>query len=570
MWSISQSNSVQPAELTRDEDFLRRVNLDLGGVIPSPQEVIQFVSNPDVLKRSEKIDELLKGSGFAETWARYWGDVIFLRATEPRSRVAEPAFEKWMQDQLAQNRPWSEITRGLLTATGNVQEDGQTGLIFAHSAQPEELAGEISRIFLGIQFSCANCHDHPTDQWKREQFHQLAAFLPRITVRPESPGEVRTFAVISLDDLGRGAGRDQEIDLDQLFRRLDRNRDGLLSRQEARGPLANRFDRIVANFDRDQNGLLSKEELTEARLQANNQPGRGSREYYMPDLDNPTERGTLIQPAFFINDVPGPKLIRGAGDLARRNALADYVTSPTNPWFARAFVNRVWGELLGEGFYMPIDDLGPERVAVDEDVLELLCRDFIASGYDIKRLYRTIVNTEAYQRQIQPPQNERTAPFAAARPTRLRSDRIFNSLMQVLGLPRAMDAAPRPGGETMMQAPGIDPRKVGFATLFGYDPSTPQEDLLGNVPQALFMMNSRQLDRATRGSGIGRLARLLRENSKDEDALGELYLLVLSRTPTPHETAINLAYIREVDQRTEAFEDIIWSLLNSTEFISRR
>ena len=104
-----------------------------------------------------------------------------------------------MTEQLHNGVSWDKITTELITATGNVREEGQTALIFAHQGNAEEIAAEASRIFLGIQIQCANCHDHPTDEWKREQFHQLAAFFPRVRVRVIKDTKPRTFEVVSFN-----------------------------------------------------------------------------------------------------------------------------------------------------------------------------------------------------------------------------------------------------------------------------------------------------------------------------------------------------------------------------------
>jgi hypothetical protein len=106
--------------------------------------------------------------------------------------------------------------------------------------------------------------------------------------------------------------------------------------------------------------------------------------------------------------------------------------------------------------------------------------------------------------------------------------------------------------------------------MFGYDPSTPQEDILGTIPQALFLMNYPQLNALIRGDGDTKLGRILREYGDDRDALSELYLLVLAREPSRQEQQINLAYLEDVGNRREAFEDVMWSLLNSSEFLSKR
>ncbi len=189
-----------------DEDFLRRVSFDIAGVSPSPQEITLFALDPDSQKRTRTIDHLLASTDFAENWARYWRDVIFSRATEIRAPLARSTFESWMKAQFAANKSWAETTTALLTATGDVSEDGSTALIFAQQGDPKEVASETARIFLGIQIQCANCHDHPTDSWKRDQFHGLAAFFPRTQSlrKPDSMG--RSYEIVSLNAAAGGPG----------------------------------------------------------------------------------------------------------------------------------------------------------------------------------------------------------------------------------------------------------------------------------------------------------------------------------------------------------------------------
>ena len=197
-------------------------------------------------------------------------------------------------------------------------------------------------------------------------------------------------------------------------------------RNQASGQL---IDRLFENGDIDRDGLLTATEIK--NMPAPPMKRRGSTEHHMVDLKNPTAEGRLIDPKFFVD---GSTVEHGLSDEDRRKAVAAAFTSPDNPWFARAFVNRMWSELLGEGFYMPVDDLGPARNARYPEVLELICKNFVASGYDPKWLVRTIANTEAYQRKIQPKSaSEDALPFASATPVPLRADVIFSSLIQVFG-----------------------------------------------------------------------------------------------------------------------------------------
>ena len=129
-----------------------------------------------------------------------------------------------------------------------------------------------------------------------------------------------------------------------------------------------RFARIVEQGDKDADGALSRAELKDLPQRPQNRPGRGRAEYYMPDLDHPTEPGTRTVPVFFVDNQSVPF---GTKDVDRRGALAESMVSPRNPWFARAFVNRTWSEMMGQGFTEPVDDMGPNRPTAFGDVLEI-------------------------------------------------------------------------------------------------------------------------------------------------------------------------------------------------------
>jgi len=567
------ANEVQPAPLATDEDFLRRVTLDINGTPPSPRDVTLFGIDPTGDKREQLIGRLLSSTAYSETWARYWRDVLFSRATNARSGLVNRSFTQWMTAALAENRGWDEITTGLLTATGDVRFNGDTALLFLQEGSAEDIAGEVSRVFLGIQMQCANCHNHPWDSWKREQFHELAAFFPRVAVRPvREDGMQRSFEIASVNRDNDPAQRQQFLknSADRLVRFSDRNRDGKLTKDEIQRnqQLARIFDRLLEVADKNKDGGLSAMEIKEAPSPMPNQAGRGSTEHFMVDLSNPASRGTKVEPKFFVTGLTAKS---GLEDLERRELIADYITSSNDEWFSKAFVNRMWGELTGEGFYMPIDDLGPERTPSFPAVLDLLAAEFVRHDYDIKWLVATIAMTETYQRAIRSDSADATAvPFASATPTRLRGDQLYSSILTTLG---GSDDEPRGRGRGMMAGGpgrrGQAPRDQ-FGQLFGFDPSTPQADITGTVPQALFMMNAPQINAQISATGLTRLAALLRKFPDNDDAASELYLMVLSREPSDKERKIVADYIAEVGNRNEAFEDLMWSLLNSSEFLSKR
>ena len=582
-----QQANVSAAPRCSDEDFLRRVSFDIAGVAPTPQDMTLFGLDPDSNKRAAAVNRLLAGDDYAKNWSRYWHDVFAVRATETRLQFLFPAlqsFESWMKSQLAANRPWNEIATALLTATGNSRADGQTALIIAQRAEPAEIAAEMSRVFLGIQIQCANCHDHPTDSWKREQFHSLAAFFPRMQLRPKGQPMPQSLELASLDVADQATGRAPgsatgrgeflkriSANPDQFIRRFDRNGDHMISKDEARqGPTGGKgggggLDRLFEFGDANHDGLLSAAEIKKIPAPPM-QPGQGSAEYHMPDLQHPDSEGKKLDPLFFLGNLkPGS----GLSDLDRRKSLAKYITSPNNPWFAKALVNRIWGQLVGEGFSMPIDDMGPERTTSHPAAFEALSAGFTSSGYDLAWLFRAITSTAAYQRQIRPRDPKQTAAFASAAPIRLRADQLYDSLTRVLGI-KEPEPAPQTEGPGMGMYRRAQTGRFQFHQLFGFDPSTCPEEVTGTIPQALFMMNSAFVNGLIRASGQTRLHQLLDKYKHDDDALSELFILVHARDPSANEAQICRDYIREVDNRQEAFEDILWSLLNSTEFQSKR
>lgn len=558
-----KKSGITPAPLASDEDFLRRVTFDLAGRMPTTSEVLLFGldSTPD--KRRAVIEELLKSDDYGVNWARYWRDVIYLRATDMRARLNEAQFVDWMTTQLNENKSWQEITTDLLTASGDVRENGSTALIFAHEGDPAELAAETSRIFLGIQIQCANCHDHPTDKWKRKDFHELAAFFPRVRVRPVRDSTPRTFEVVSMNQGDQFARRIQMLKNPEfLFRSYDRNRDGKLTQQEVQRTMMGRgFEQLVSRADTDGDKALTADELKSMPLPENTQ--RFMSEYYMPDLNDPTSMGQVIQPVLFV----GTKAPEGLDDLERREVLSKFLTSQANPWFSRAIVNRMWSEMLGEGFYMPIDDIGPERSAVYPEVLDALAQGFTASGYDLKWLCRTITNTRAYQRKMQKrSEGQLQTPFAAQLPTRLRGDQIFTAITQVFGVDDLQ--ADRSAGNRRYQRSRS--ARGQFSSLFTFDPSTSQDEITGDVPQALFMMNSEALNGMLGANRSTKLAQIARDYPENKAAIQELYLLTLSREPSAKELEICEDYFQQAERRETALEDLMWSLLNSSEFITKR
>jgi hypothetical protein len=182
-----EKSKIVSAPLTTDEQFLRRVRLDLTGQLPTADEVEKFLADSDPAKRAKLIDQLLQTDEYAHHWARYWvGAVAAFEA--PFGEALTPDFEEWLYQQFKQDRNWGEIVRSLVTADGSLKKGskGENGNVFflgRHSGPDADMArtAETARLFLGIQIQCAQCHnDRRTHIWKQVQFHELAGFFARL------------------------------------------------------------------------------------------------------------------------------------------------------------------------------------------------------------------------------------------------------------------------------------------------------------------------------------------------------------------------------------------------------
>lgn len=546
--------------LADDSTFLRRVMFDIVGRPATPGEITAFGLNPSESRRADLVDELLKSSEYGENWSRYWRDAIFRRATNMRAGIVRPAFGDWMTGQLNEGHGWDEITTSLLTASGPVNNNGATALIFAHEGVAEEVAAEASRLFLGVQIQCANCHDHPWDSWKRNQFHEFTAFFPRVSVQRERGSDnMFDYEITSVN-----ASRNRNPSASQfLLTRADRNGDKIISEQESKNtPLARLFTGQAKGFvDKNADGKLSIEEIMTA--QPPERPGQGSIEHFMPDLADPGSEGTRIDPGFFLST---KDIDSGLSDADRRELVSELITSKDNPWFARAIINRIWFEMTATAFYQPIDDIGPDRECVNEETLHLLSNAFVANNYDLKWLIRTIAATRMYQRAP----NNSAEGFAKCEPIRLRSDQIYASLCQTLGV-TSLPLRPAEGRRSPYEMQRMDAGREEFSRIFGFDPSTPRDELTGSIPEALFMMNSTLLTRVIATPDDSNLiTRISTSVLSEEDIVSELYLSSLGREPADGELKIAMEHLKTSPSLREGLEDLLWALLNSPEFFTRR
>ncbi|MCA9079071.1 MAG: DUF1549 domain-containing protein [Planctomycetaceae bacterium] len=453
---VARGTSTPFADLIDDETFIRRATLDATGLVPSANQVKKFVADPNPKKRAALVDQLVESDAFARKWARYWREVVFYESTANRNMVNPQAFEDYLYKEFKQGTSWDRIVGELMSATpqrqrdkkpqdnGWQQDNGPNNFILACENKPELIASNTARIFMGISIGCAECHDHPFDNWKREQFHELAAFF-------------------------------------------------------------------------------------------------SSGKYYMTDQYDPSKKEEM-KPKFILGEMPPPNL---KPDQRRVAGAAYLIYNPDNYWFARAYVNRMWSELVGDGFYS-VDSLGPDKDVVHVLTVNRIAATFRYAGFDVRWLFRVLMNSRTYQRGIATLEQPEDL-FTAVRPTRLRPYEVADNVERLTG-----------------DLGGV---RGSIESTFDANPSVPQADLEGSIQQALLMMNNGSIHSKLKNSSLRKDLDKLKRN---DELITEAFLGILARRPTPPEITRYEYFINGASDRSEAIEDLMWVLVNSAEFVTKR
>lgn len=252
--------------------------------------------------------------------------------------------------------------------------------------------------------------------------------------------------------------------------------------------------------------------------------------------------------------------------LSRREQLVQWLTTKQNRRFARATVNRVWQHLFGLGLVEPADDMRADNEATHPEVLELLSHDFAASNYDLRRLLRTLVLSDAYQLSSRASADEpsQSLSFARMNIKSFSADQLYDCI-NVATEPDAAGADDR--GDGALARFGNTARQA-FIEQFQAPPGQ-RTDYHAGIPQALTLMHGRLIHGATDLASSGLLKSINAPFFTDEQRIETLFLSTLSRFPDDAEQETMLAHVKQAsdeDQRLRAFGDILWALLNSAEF----
>ena len=416
---------IVPSDVCDDHEFLRRASLDIAGTLPSPQEIIAFQSDTDPNKRAKKVDELLERPGYVAWWTTKLCDFTGNNANNLNinngykvDRTQE--WYDWIYHRVAKNEPYDKLIEGIVTAVsrkpgesyteycermtalygpkkeGTFAESGGLTYFWARRnfLKPEERAIGFAYTFMGIRIQCAQCHKHPFDQWTQDDFNQFTGFF-KGTAYGTNPRD-----------------RKEELALKEKLG---------ISAKLPNGELQKELSKKVTAGE-----VIPIPELYTTRPEAPKANARDKNK----DKDNGKKSAREAPP-------PSAKLL-GAETVVLsehddvRVPLMNWLRDSKNPYFAKAFVNRVWSNYFNVGIVQPVDDMSLANAPSNAALLNYLAEGFIASNFDMKWLHREICNSAAYQRSWKPNETNKLDQknFSHAIPRRLPAEVALDALKQ--------------------------------------------------------------------------------------------------------------------------------------------
>eukprot|EP00913_Durusdinium_trenchii_P013377 g12558.t1 len=494
------ADKVAPAPQASDNELIRRTMLDLVGRIPSSSELRRYLASKDSAKRVKLVDELLKRGEYALHHRNELDDMLLAGKKNDR---------EWRDYLLAaarKNRPWDRLFREMMVGREDKKEE-RPALTFlkVRAKSVDDMANDTSRLFFGVSINCAKCHDHPlVDDWKQDHFYGFSKFFSRTYVTKSDRLAEKTTGDVKFKTT---AGKEKEARL--MF--------------------------LTGAVVEEPKETRTKDEIKKAEAEVRKQ---------MKDKNAPPPK----PPAFS----PRKQLV----ELALRKS--------DNRFFAKSIVNRIWARFFGRGIIDPLDQMHSGNSASHPELLEWLANDLVKHKYDLKRLIRGIVLSQAYSRSSRwSGKGDAPAPeyFALATPRVLTPRQYALSLLFATAHPDELDKAMQKN-EWPKKRESLGNAASGFAGQL----ERPTPNFQVSVDEALLFNNSKRVENDFLRDGRDKLVGYLKTIKDDRQLIEAAYLATLSRKPEAGELAAFQSYLKKRnDRRLDGIRQIVWALITSPE-----
>ncbi|MBY0522987.1 MAG: DUF1553 domain-containing protein [Gemmataceae bacterium] len=598
--------NIPPSDVADDTTFLRRASLDVTGELPTPKEVRAFLADKDPRKRGKKIDELLGRPGYAALWTLKFCDL--LKATDfgvyadgMRQEVDAPRFQAWVRARMDENVPYDQFVERILTATSRegksvegwardvmaMQEGYAPGrkdvemyrqrktldLYWQRSSSTGVPAAlQVTHAFLGIRLECAQCHRHPHDVWQQDDLLSFANFfmgVRKIGFQGDNEKKFPEVAAMTkqLTDEGKRLADQAKHLRDVHVKKLETE----VKQAPSEALLKTQLEAIKNEAARMENRGKLVDEVTRRLMHAEVRMVAGG-----PVASVTSPIGTQSSSRHRL--LGQTEAVEVGKDQDPRQLVMAWLRRADNPYFAKSIVNRVWAHYFGRGIIDPPDNLSSFNPATHPELLKELSDGFIKNGYDLKWLHRTILNSRTYQQSSMATKANDIdrSNYAYFYYRRMPAEVLVDALNQVTGTTEKMDMLYQhwPNEIKTVEIPFAP--KNSFVTFMLDNFGKPkrnsavqcdcERDGNASVLQVLsFANHPRVWAKVT--DDKGEVARIAKDLKDDKERIEEVCLLTLGRLPKEAEMAACQKYLKDSESTVKGLQGIMWSLLNTREFV---
>ena len=413
--------------LTSDEQFVRRVYLDIAGRIPNYEETSSFLNSRSATKRAELIDKLLESDGYTSHMYNYFADMLRIKDQVDNRLLKGLPYIKWLKDSVAANKGWDKMTYELMTAEGKLWNNGAAGYLLRDAGMPLDNLSNTLSVFLGTDVACAQCHDHPFADWTQIQFYEMASFF----------GATSTKLNTSTKTLEKEMGYQME---------------------KATGKTVDRRNmRVVTDLLKANEVVIHDTGVNKMAL---------PHDYKYKD-HQPNE---AVAPKFVTWAKGDEKAAAYKQDLKSteglRTSFAKWMTDKTNPRFAMTIANRMWARAMGVGVTQSVTNIDDPSKSYNPELLQHLANEMVRLNFNLKEFQRVVYNSQTYQREATTYDVAMGEPYFFQGPMlrRMSAEQAWDSYMTLV-LGEQIDKIKNTASDPYGRALDLDLEKTTVQTL---------------------------------------------------------------------------------------------------------
>ena len=603
---------IKPSRTCSDEEFIRRAYLDVIGVIPTADAVKAFLADRNSQKRERLVDQLLSSERYGAHWAVLWGDLLREHSQTRAEEGSYPGtYREWLRQALNSNLSYDQFATQLITSKGRADQNGAVNFYLRDANNRIETANTLSSAFLGTRMACAQCHDHPFDQWEQKDFHSLLAFFqPRTAITMDA-----NATLVRLKD-AKNIPEEVKAKIQPYLEQAEK----AMQEAPAAAPapkdppsgkkgggqgspgMGGAYGNLIKKMEQDVEAALGKdlaERLRQIVYQNRvcNVAENARGDYRMPSEGDGQVRGKgneVVEPVF-----PWDKGKKASAQGSRREALAQFVVEA--PQFAKVHVNRIWAALTGRGIVDPVDDFRPKNPPSHPELLDFLAEELVKSKFNTRHVLKLILTSSTYERSSLAETSNRTDKtlFSHRLLRRMSAEQLFDSILVATG---QAEVSPLPAG--VLAAPAVKAAGQGMGAgrsgegamamlassnntkgRWAIDQATPasqgsfmhsfnqpnreefcaSRDKSVTITQALELFNGRPINESVKMDKNHFVQKLLANKTVGAQLVAELYLATLSRLPSSWEISTAGSHIGAGNK--SKVEDLHWALMNTREFM---